>query len=309
MIGATLAWLGRHAAPLIAGSVFVGLALPPLSHLLRPLMVAFIVLPMVIALMRIDWADLAAYARRPGLIATLALWSLIVSPLLAWAVMRATAIDEALQTAVILMAAAPPIMSAAAFALILGLDAPLTVVAVIATLIVTPFSLPAMALWLLGLDIDIGLGELMGRLALLIGGSFVAAALARRIAGAAWLARNAPRLDGVSVLSLAAFAIAIMDGVTEVLLARPGFVILATAVAFAANLALQAAGAGIFAGLGRRGALSVGLLSGNRNMGLVLAVLADRADFDVVVFFAIGQIPMYTLPALLLPLYRRLLRP
>ena len=39
-----------------------------------------------------------------------------------------------------------------------------------------------------------------------------------------------------------------------------------------------------------------------------LAVLADKADFDVVVFFAVGQLPMYILPALLRPLYRRLMR-
>jgi len=37
-------------------------------------------------------------------------------------------------------------------------------------------------------------------------------------------------------------------------------------------------------------------------------VLADRADFDTVAFFALAQIPMFMLPALLLPLYRRLVK-
>jgi BASS family bile acid:Na+ symporter len=207
------------------------------------------------------------------------------------------------------MAAAPPIMAAGAFGLILGLDAALMVVVVVATTLAAPFTLPAMALWLLDLDIDIGVVELMGRLVLLIGGVFLGAALARRLAGPRWLARNAARLDGVSVLSLIAFAIAIMDGVTGVLMARPEYVLTCLAVAFAANLALQLAAAALFLKVGRLGALSIGLMSGNRNMGMVLAVLADRADFDVVVFFAIGQVPMYTLPVLLLPLYRRLLRP
>ena len=31
------------------------------------------------------------------------------------------------------------------------------------------------------------------------------------------------------------------------------------------------------------------------------------SDFGTIVFFAMGQIPMYTLPAVLLPLYRRLM--
>jgi BASS family bile acid:Na+ symporter len=43
-------------------------------------------------------------------------------------------------------------------------------------------------------------------------------------------------------------------------------------------------------------------------MGLLLAAVPASADFDVVLFFAVAQLPMYMLPALLLPLYRRLLR-
>ena len=43
-------------------------------------------------------------------------------------------------------------------------------------------------------------------------------------------------------------------------------------------------------------------------MGIVLAAIAGRADFDIVVFFAVAQLPMYILPALLKPLYGRLLK-
>ena len=34
-------------------------------------------------------------------------------------------------------------------------------------------------------------------------------------------------------------------------------------------------------------------------MGLVLVALEGKASFEVTVFFALAQIPMYTLPALL----------
>jgi BASS family bile acid:Na+ symporter len=50
-------------------------------------------------------------------------------------------------------------------------------------------------------------------------------------------------------------------------------------------------------------------MTGNCNMGLVLVALAGNAPFDTVMFFALGQIPMYTLPALLMPLYRRVAGP
>ena len=52
-------------------------------------------------------------------------------------------------------------------------------------------------------------------------------------------------------------------------------------------------------------ALTVALLAGNCNMGLVLVALQGRASFDVTVYFALAQIPMYTLPALLKPVYAR----
>ncbi len=48
-------------------------------------------------------------------------------------------------------------------------------------------------------------------------------------------------------------------------------------------------------------------MAGNCNMGLVLVTLAGGADADTAMFFAVGQLPMYTLPMLLTPLYRRLL--
>jgi BASS family bile acid:Na+ symporter len=42
-------------------------------------------------------------------------------------------------------------------------------------------------------------------------------------------------------------------------------------------------------------------------MGLLLAVLPAATHPDILLYFAIGQLPMYLLPALLTPLYRRLL--
>ena len=98
-----------------------------------------------------------------------------------------------------------------------------------------------------------------------------------------------------------------MDGVTAYAFERPAYVLLALVAAYAFNLALQAAAVLAFRKLGRREALAAALVSGNCNMGLVLVALEGKASFEVTVFFALAQIPMYTLPALLAPLYRRAL--
>ena len=76
-------------------------------------------------------------------------------------------------------------------------------------------------------------------------------------------------------------------------------------VAFAANILLQLLGAGVTAAMGRRSALTLGFASGNRNMGLLLAVLPAGSEPDALLFFALAQLPIYILPAALGPAYRR----
>jgi BASS family bile acid:Na+ symporter len=109
------------------------------------------------------------------------------------------------------------------------------------------------------------------------------------------------------VLGLILFAIAIMDGVGEMALARPDFAILTIVVAFLANAGLQAIGALVFWHTGKRIAFTIGHMTGNCNMGLVLAMLGSQASAEVAFFFALAQLPMYMLPSIALPIYRRLL--
>ena len=299
-------YLGRHATLFLAGGVLLGLLAPPLAALARPLLIPGLLIPLVIALLRLDWNALAAYARRPGLVALLSAGLLLVSPVLMWLALKVFSLPQPLVQGLTLMAAASPIVSSAAISLILGLDAALAVVVIVVTTALIPFSLPLVALALLGLKIDIDLATFMLRLALMVGGAFAAALALRRLVPREKLAANARMLDGASVATLVMFALAIMDGVTAVALARPGYVVLVTIAAFVANILLQALGTVAALRLGMRSALTVGLMTGNCNMGLVLVALADKADFDVIVFFAMAQIPMYMLPALLSPVYARL---
>jgi BASS family bile acid:Na+ symporter len=299
-------YLGRHATLFLAGGVLLGLLVPQLAALARPLLIPALLIPLVIALLRLDWDALASYARRPGLVALITAGLLLVSPVLMWLALKAFSLPPALVQGLTLMAAASPIVSSAAISLILELDAALAVVVIVVTTALIPFSLPLVALWLLGLKIDIDFATFMLRLVLMVGGAFATALALRRLVPRQTLAANARMLDGASVATLVIFALAIMDGVTAVALARPGYVVLVTVAAFVANIVLQCIGTLAALRLGMRSAITVGLMAGNCNMGLVLVALADKANFDVIVFFAMAQIPMYMLPALLFPVYTRL---
>ncbi|HKY95635.1 MAG TPA: hypothetical protein VJL84_10030, partial [Kiloniellales bacterium] len=160
---------GRHATTVLFLAVFIGLALPDLAALARPLLPTAVVLLLTTTLLRLDWPAIGRELRRPGLQLLLFPWQQLVLPVAVWAVLQLLPLPRSLTVALVLMAAAPPIMSAAALAILLGLEGALALVASLIATLLTPFVLPPVALALLGLELGIGLVEFMTRLALLIG--------------------------------------------------------------------------------------------------------------------------------------------
>jgi BASS family bile acid:Na+ symporter len=62
----------------------------------------------------------------------------------------------------------------------------------------------------------------------------------------------------------------------------------------------------IFLRVGRARAFSIGLIAGNRNIGLMLAATGFAIPDVAWLYFALAQFPIYLLPHLLKPLARRL---
>lgn len=303
-----LAWIGGRGVWLLFAGVFGGLAVPALASLLRPAVLPVTFLLFVSALLRLDWGVVMRHARRPARAALIVAAIMVGAPLLAALAFRLLPLPDGLALSVILTATSTPLISAPAFALLLGLEAELALIVVLGCMAVVPFTVPALALALLGLAIDLSVPELMGRLAAFIGAGFACALVLRRAVGGERIRAESRALDGINVVFLVAFAVGVMDGVTARLLAEPMHVGLFAAAAFALNIAQQAAGAAAFWLAGRRAALTVGLLFGYRNMALILAVLGAATPPDFLLFVAVAQLPMYLLPVASLPLYQRLMR-
>jgi len=302
-----LAFIGRHATKFLAAGVLVGFAAPPLAALAKPLLAPALVIPLALALVRVDWSAMAGFRRRTGLVALLVFFMLGAAPIVVWAITTpalALGFPAKLREALILMAASSPIVSNIAIALFVGLDAALAAVVVVVATALVPFTLPPLALALLNLELAISLPAFMLRLAALVGGAFLAAGLLRRVVPKATLSSWREPIDGLAVLNLFVFALAIMDGVAAFSFERPGYALLAVAMAFLFNLLLQGLGWLAFRSLGAVTALTVALMAGNCNMGLVLVALSGHVGLEVTAFFALAQVPMYTLPVLLDPLYR-----
>lgn len=305
---AGLAWIGRWASPLFFIGVFAGVAVPPLASLLQPLLLPAILLPFVVALLKLDMAVLLRHARRPWLPLGLVLWSLLGAPLLVALVIWPMRLDPEVAALIVTTAACAPLMASGALAMLLGLDVALALLVVVPSTALVPFTVPPIVLWLAGLTLDLPAGELGLRLALLILGSAAAAIVLRRSLGSERLRRSAPVVDGLAVLGFVVFAIAVMDGFTLKALDRPGFVLGILLAVFALNIGLQAVtAAALLAFVPRRTALTAGLVAGNNNLGLVLASVLDTAPSTMLVFVAALQFPIYLLPIVQRRLYPRLL--
>jgi BASS family bile acid:Na+ symporter len=318
-LSAALAWVGRQGTRAVAASVFAGLLLPPLAALLKPAVPTAIVALLALAFLRVDAGALRAQLARPALTLAAAVWIMLAVPALIGTALALLGIGEvlpAVHLALLLQAFAPPIMAAPAFAALLGLDAalvlatlmlcmaatPLTSIAFAAIFLAAPGALsgePGAALTFSPLTLGI-------RIAAVLAGAALAAAVIRRTMGEPWLRRQRERIDGLNVIVLLIFAIAVMDGVTARLIVQPGLVIGLTLVAFALALAIAALTALVFARAGRRRALALGLATGLRNLGLMLAATGGAVPEVTWIYVGLAQFPIYLLPQLLQPLARRL---
>jgi len=302
-----LAHMGRRATTLLPFSLLLGLLFQDIAAAARPLLMPLAVTLLMLALARVDWDRLSALLRRPGLAITLSLLNLIAVPLVVWPIWQGLGLWPGLIAALCLSAMAPGIISAATTATFLRLDSSLALLISLFTNFLVPFTLPPLALWLLGLDLKIGLLDLSLRLGLIVALALVGAIVIRRVLGTK-VADAGPALDGLSVVVLMIFAIPLMDGVVARAIAEPmklgGFIAGAFAGMLLCNIVMAA---GMLPILDRRIALTAGYCSGGRHNALLMAVLPVTADPDIFLFIAAVQFPIYLIPTLLQPLYRRLL--
>ena len=299
-----LEWVGRHGGKLLAAAILAPVLYGPLGELFRPIVTPSVAVMMTLVLLRIDPAQVMAWLRRPGVVALVSAWMLLATPLIVFAITRLVGLEGSLAAGVTLVAASCAVTTASAFARLVALDAEISLVVSVVTTALLPFTAPPIALGLLGLDLNISVTALMLRLLMIIGiPALVAFALRRRL-GQARLEAAAKPLDGAVVLVLVLFAFGVMDGVNARLLADPIWLLGAVGVAMAGSLGLNLLTALLAMPLlGRHAGLTAGLLAGNRNQAVFLAVLPAGADADVLLFFGIGQIPMYVGPFLLRRIY------
>lgn len=301
-------WIAAQGTRIVAGSIFVGLILPDLAALARPIFPVAVFSMLTIAMIRVDLQAARAYAARPGLLIAAMVWMTIATPLIIAATFWAFDPTPAIALALIFWATAPATVSSPAFSHLLGMNATLSLGLLLLAMISAPFVIPGMTSLLTDAEISVTTGGLMLRLGLLIGGAALAASLIRWWLGPQRQARAEPTFDALNVFFMTLFAVAAMDSVTDTMIARPWHVTGLIALTAALSVGCLAAATLLFWKAGANAAATFGFSNGNRNMALVLGALAGNVPADTWLFFAVAQFPIYLLPLLLKPVYARLLR-
>jgi hypothetical protein len=308
---AALAWLGRQGARALAALLLVGIALPPLGALLKPYVAEAIFVLLCIAFMRVDAAALRGHLGRPALVLAVAAWTVVAVPLLVGLGGLALGLETRapdLFLALMLHAVASPMMAAPAFAAVMGLDATLVLVTLVASTSLTPFTAPIFTHLFVGPTLTLAPRELGLKLAGILAGAALAAVLVRRFVGLDVIARHREAIDGFNILTAFIFVAALMENLAARFFAAPLATIALAALAFAVSFAILGTTMLLFARSGRERALALGLMASQRNTGLMLAAAGGAAPDMVWLYFGLCQLPIYLSPQLLQPLARRLKR-
>jgi BASS family bile acid:Na+ symporter len=304
MLDRTFQWMARQATKLMVLSILVGIGIPPLAASLRPYLAMIVWLILFFAMLQFDWEAVRGYLRRPFLMALAVGWLVVATPLVLSSAVTSIGLPVGIAMALILSAASAPIMSTPAICAIIGLDAALSLVVLLLTTLMVPFTLPIIAIELLDLEIGLTTRQLMWRLGILIGSAMFLAVIAQKVVGSVRLTAATSTIDSCKLIVLLTMAVALMDGIGALLIDRPAYILLIVALSFAANAGMQLFAVAPFLAIGKRPAFTIAFSAGNRNMAIILAVIPVGLMPNLELYLVLAQVPMYVLPSLLAPLYK-----
>jgi len=301
-----LEWVGARARWVLAIGAIAALFLQDLAASLRPALPAFVALMYLLAMVRIDLGAVLRRSLKPARLAKIigvCCALMVLTPALIAILADFIGLPKDLRQSLVYITAGPPLGSAAALCLLLGLSAAVAIELTIVGSFLTPILGPVVTSILLGEAVPIDPFALSLRLAGMIGAGAVLAVLLRKVLGTELIARRASVFDGIGALAMLATVIPIFDGATEQILQTPQLAIVTLALVFALNIGMQLISTPVFRRItGRESAGAMGLIWGNRNAALYLAALPASPVFSL--FVALYQFPMYMTPLIMRRFYK-----
>jgi bile acid:Na+ symporter, BASS family len=303
-----LQWAGRNGAAVVIAGVVIGLGIPYLAEVARPCLAVAIFIFTFGSFLKFDGASLAGEITHGGRTALMVAWATFGVPLIIMLFIKIAHPGPELAQGLLFWALVPASPACVAFAAILRLNITIALLATVIGTAASPFYIPALAALFGGYHVDIDPLATCLHLVLLIGGAFLAAAAAKRLAGT-FIRENPEAMTGIAVFAMFLAGMGSMRGMQAHLLAQPqislAFVLLAYLLLFGAEIV----GTLLFWRYGRTAALTAGLISGTRTITLAWVVLGNNVLPLADLFLATSMIAKYTAPGLTKWLLTRILAP
>lgn len=288
---------GQNGAAIVIAGVIIGLCIPFLSALARPYLAVAIFIFTFGSFLKFDAESIGTEVANVKRNILMILWATFGVPLMVALIIIVARPGPELAQGLLFWSLVPVSPACVAFAAILRLNIPITLLATVAGTAASPFYIPALSALLGGYQLNIDPIDTCLHLVFLIGGAFLASAAVKRLAGG-FVRDNPEAMTGIAVLAMFLAGMGSMRGMQARFLAQPetslGFVLLAYVFLFAAELT----GTLLFWRYGRTAALTAGLISGTRTITLAWVVLGDQVMPLADLFLATSMIAKYTAPGL-----------
>lgn len=303
----SLEWIGLRARWVLALGALLALFLQDLATFLRPALPVFVALMYFLAMVRVDLPAIfhrLLNLQRMMIAMGTCIALMIGLPILVAILSKILGLSTEINASMIYISAAPPLGSAAALCLLLGLDAALALELTIIGSFLAPVLGPLVTSFLLGNAVEVDPIDMSLRLALMIGAGAILALIIRPLIGPKVINENASIFDGIGAVAMIATILPIFAGVTGYITDTPLLAICVLCLVFVLNIGMQIIATPLLRKITHNeSAGAVGLICGNRNAALFMAALPQSPVFTL--FVALYQFPMYMTPLLLKRFYRR----
>ena len=286
-------------------AVVIGLLLPGLAALLRPLLYPSLFAIMVFTLIQVDLRWLGQTLGRDTIrVIALYMIHMVLVPVVLGLVFRAVSSDPVFALPVILVTAAGSMFGTPAIAVLLGLQGSFTLLGVLVSTALLPLTLPLVWIAYEGELLQMEFSIYCYRLLVYIVFPALLAWLYKALLRTGLNLPEEKSMKLGAVIGLVVFAIAIMDGVTARFLLQPSLVIGLIVLAFGLHFGLFGLTRICSGRMGDSIATEASLLSSFRNIGLIIAISGPYLPVEFFLFAGVWQIPMYLSPWL----FQRFLR-
>ncbi len=301
-----LEWVGSRARWFLTLGAISALFFQDLAAFLRPALPAFVALMYFLAMLRVDLIAVIRGVfrlKRMLLIAGVCVLLMAGTPALMLVLAGLAGLSAEFTTSLVYISAAPPLGSAAALCLLLGLNAALALEITIVGSFLAPFLGPLVTAALLGDAVPLDPAAMSLRLAGMIGTGAILALIFRPVIGAKVITCKAALFDGIGAIAMVATVLPIFAGATGYIIQAPLTAAFVLVLVFALNIGAQVLSTPVLRRLvPGDSAGTVGLIWGNRNAALFMAALPPSPVFAL--FVALYQFPMYMTPLLLKGFFR-----